>query len=526
MIPEVKIIADLQENEQTRVAMLENGKLAEIFIEYNFLDEHEENNSGHGFLSPPTKTSKLSRQGDIFKARVDTVVPAINAAFVALTSRNHKTFNEPRNAFLYLSEALNDTDIKPGRELIVQVTKNARKNKAPRVSSRVSIPGRWIVIVPNSDEIGVSRRIFDNNERKRLKKIAEDLQAQTPGFGIIIRTAAENIDEEFLRRDLKSLLGLWHEIETRAKNTPAPCLLYRDTGTLGRVMRDEVSGKIDEIIIDAPEEFEQVKNFVERFYPEKPNVQLYEGITPIFDYFGIESEIQKALDRKVWLRSGAYLVIDQTEALTVIDVNTGKFTSAPDMRHTVLATNMEAAEEIARQLRLRAIGGIVVVDFIDMEFDEDRQELLRHFDKFLCRDRLKARVFSITQLGLVELTRKRERPDLRSVLTRNCPVCGDNGFVDREENITMKIKRFIRKLTMANNSEAFLIQTSPHMAAYIYNYLDDWEEEFERRIFIASMQNFDWGKYRVEFQGDLKSVENHAKSLRLQGKGSTIIYRT
>ena len=479
---ELKIIADLKEREQSRVALLEDGKLSEIFIEYNF---------------------EASRtQGDIFKARVETVVPAISAAFVSISTKK-QNINEPHNAFLYLNENEFTAKFKPGNELIVQIIKNARKNKAPRVTTRISIPGRWLVLVPDSDETGVSRRISDNDERKRLKKIASDLSLENPGFGIIIRTAAEGINEEFLRSDLISLLALWRGIEEKYKKNPAPCLLYRDTGTLGRVLRDEVAGKIDEVIIDDPEEFERAENFVERFFIEKPDIKLYTELTPIFEYFGIESEIQKALDKKVWLRSGAYLVIDQTEALTVIDVNTGKFTTAPDMRHTVLATNLEAAEEIARQLRLRSIGGIIIVDFIDMEFTEDRAELLKSFEKFLSHDRLKAKIFSITQLGLVELTRKRERPDLKSVLSRNCPVCCDNGFVEREENIAMNIKRFIRKITGANNSKVFLIQTSIHIANYINeNFIEEWQKEFKRKIFIEGVQGFAWNKYRLEYQGN------------------------
>ena len=483
---EIKIIADLKEREQSRIAFLEDGKLSEIFIEYNF--------------------EVLRTQGDIFKARVETIVPAISAAFVSISTKKQNK-NEPHNAFLYLDENERTSKLKSGSELIVQIIKNARKNKAPRVTARVSVPGRWLVLVPDSDEIGVSRRINDPDERKRLKKFAEELSQELKGFGIIIRTAAEGISEEFLRNDFNSSLSLWREIEEKAKNTAAPCLLYRDTGTLGRVLRDEVSGKIDEIIIDDNEEFERAKSFVERFFPEKPDIKFYTENTPIFEYFGIESEIQKALDKKVWLRSGAYLVFDQTEALTVIDVNTGKFTNAPDMRHTVLATNLEAAEEIARQLRLRSIGGIIIVDFIDMDFREDKAELLKHFEKFLSHDRLKAKVFSITQLGLVELTRKRERPDLKSILTRNCPVCTDNGFVEREENIAMNIKRFIRKITGANNSEAFLIQTSNHIASYINEkFIDDWQKEFNRKIFIEGVSGFAWSKYRLEYQGSLEKL--------------------
>ena len=520
---DVKIIADLKEVEQSRVAVIENGKLAEIFIDYNFSDLSDndeiinDENSPHDFLAPQT------RQGDIFKARIDTIVPAISAAFLALTSKSAKHKNAPRNAFMYLNEASNPNELKPGKEIIVQVTKNARKNKAPRVSPRISVPGRWLVLVPDNDEVGVSKRIFDNSERKRLKKIADELKAEVPGFGIIIRTAAENIPENLLRSDLKSLIDLWQEIFAKARKSQGPCLLYRDNGTLGKVLRDEISGNINEIIINDEQEFQQAESFIERFYPEKPPLTLYSGITPIFEYFGIEEEINKALDKKVWLKSGAYLVFDQTEALTVIDVNTGKFTSAPDMRHTVLATNLEAADEISRQLRLRSIGGIIIIDFIDMELEQDKNELLRHFEKLLRHDRLKAHVYSITELGLVELTRKRERPDLKSILTRNCPVCNDNGFVEREENIAMRIKRFIRKITSANNSQAFIIQTSSQIANYIYGYLDDWQEEFQRKIFIAAMHNFHWNKFRLEYQGDLKSAETHAKNLRTQGNK---IYRT
>ena len=523
-MPDIKIIADLREHEQSRIALLEDGKLAEIFIEYS---SQIDDDGSQDFARYNAKISRLSRQGDIFMARVETIVPAINAAFVALTSKaqtSHQKGKNPdgRNAFMFLNES---KGIKAGQNIIVQITKNARQNKAPRVSSRVSIPGRWLVLVPDSDELGVSRRISDNHERKRLKKIAEELKALVPSFGIVIRTAAEGVSQELLYSDLQNLLTLWTDIKRKADNSHSPCLLYRDTGILGRVLRDNITGHVDEIILDDKEELERSQGFVERFFPERPNLQLYTGVTPIFEYFGIEQDIQKALDRKVWLRSGAYLVIDQTEALTVIDVNTGKFISAPDMRHTVLATNLEAAEEIARQLRLRAIGGIVIVDFIDMEDENDRHQLIQHFSECVAYDRLKAHVFSITQLGLVELTRKRERSDLRSILTKNCPLCGGDGFVEREESIAVRIKRFVRKITTANNSEAFILQTSKFMAEYIYQFLDEWEQEFSRKILIASVSSFETGKFRLEFQGDIQSAEERAKSLRLESKGHTIIYR-
>ena len=514
-MPDVKIIADLKEHEQQRIAILEDGKLAEIFIEYAEQEEASEDGKHSA------KISKLSREGDIFKARIDTLLPAINAAFLAISA--HKD-NQPRNAFIYLNELHN---LKVGQNIIVQVIKNARGNKAPRVSSRISLPGRWLVLVPYSQELGVSRRIEDNKERKRLKAIAEQFRENLPDCGIVIRTAAQGVALEHLQEDLNSLLLLWQDIEHKAQITPAPCLLYRDTGTLGRVLRDEVAGNIDEIIIDDPDEFERTQAFISHFFTERPNLELYTENAPIFDYFGVEQEIVKALDRKVWLRSGGYLVIDQTEALTVIDVNSGKFTSAPDMRQTTLAVNLEAADEIARQLRLRSIGGIVVVDFIDMDNNHDRKTLLAHFGECLKHDRLKARVFSITQLGLVELTRKRLHQDLHGLLTRNCPLCSGNGWVEREENISARIKRFIRKVTSVNNSsEAFIIQTSRLIAEYLYNFLDEWQEEFGRKILLAAVSSFELGKFRLDFQGNLREAEARAKQLRLQGKGKTTIYRT
>ncbi|MBQ7219843.1 MAG: Rne/Rng family ribonuclease [Synergistaceae bacterium] len=502
---DVKIIADLAEHEQSRVAILEDGRLSDLFIEYSFSDDDDP--SG-GFKMPSPKVSRLSRQGDIFMGRVETILPAINAAFVSLSAKSSRHSNDTHNAFLYLSEG---KSLRAGQHIIVQVTKNARQNKAPRVSTRISVPGRWLVIVPDSDELGVSRRIADNQERRRLKVIAEALKAENPGFGVVIRTAAEGVSEELLRSDLASLLSLWQDIKAKAKNVHAPGLLYRDMGTLGRVLRDDVSGKIDQIIINDKDEFADTQSFLTRFFPDNPELVLYEGTAPIFEYFGIEAEIQKALDRKVWLRSGAYLVIDQTEALTVIDVNSGKFTSAEDMRQTTLAVNLEAADEIARQIRLRSIGGIVVTDFIDMESGDDRNTLLKHFAEILRPDRLKARVFSITQLGLVELTRKRERPDLRSVLTRTCPYCNGDGVIEREESIALRIKRFIRKVTSATNAEAYVLQANRHIAEYISHYLDEWEMEFGRKIFIIGIHGFDRDKFRLEYQGDLKSAEAHAK---------------
>ena len=506
-----KIIADTLENEETRVAILENGRLADIFIERMW--DHQ-------------------KAGEIYKARVESVLPGINAAFVSI--------GDGRNAFLYLNDA-KGMNISPNRELVVQVTKSARKNKGARVTPRLSLPGRYLVLIPHGDEAGVSRRITSEDERKRLRHFAKELRGDD--FGVIIRTAAEGMDAEALVQDVESLLALWREIEHNAAQQQAPCLLYKDMGLLGRVLRDEVYNDIDEILVDDEDEFENVKKFISMLYCEgkeqnackernyRPNVSLYRGVVPIFEYYRIEHEIEQAVERKVWLRSGAYLVIEHTEALTVIDVNTGKYVGdtltlgSMNMRHTVLDTNLEAAEEIARQLRLRAIGGIVVIDFIDMEFEEDRQRLLARLEEVFHPDRSRARIFSMTQLGLVELTRKRGRPDLKSILTRSCPFCSDSGWVLREDTIAMSMKRFLRKVGHANKSEAVLIQANAAVAKYVNDlYLKSWEEEFGRKIIIVGVPNFTWSKYRIEAQGAREAIERRALQMERR-ENVLVVYR-
>ena len=502
-----KIIADTLENEETRVAILDNGRLADIFVERMW--DHQ-------------------KAGEIYKARVESVLPGINAAFVSI--------GDGRNAFLYLNDA-KGINVCPNQELVVQVTKTARKNKGARVTPRLSLPGRYLVLIPHGDEAGVSRRIASEDERKRLRHFAKELRGDD--FGIIVRTAAEGVDGEALINDVESLMTLWREIEYNATRQQAPCLLYKDMGLLGRVLRDEVRDDIDEIVVDGEDELENVKNFVSMLYSggkernaskqPRPNVSLYRGVVPIFEYYGIEREIEQALERKVWLRSGAYLFIEHTEALTVIDVNTGKYVGdalgGMSMRHTVLDTNLEAAEEIARQLRLRAVGGIVVIDFIDMEFEEDRQRLLARLEEVFHSDRSRASVFSITQLGLVELTRKRGRPDLRSILTRSCPFCSDNGWVLREDTVAMSIKRFLRKVGHANKSEAVLMQANATVAKYVNDlYLNSWEEELGRKILIAGIPDFAWSKYRIEAQGTHEVIERRARQMERR-ESAIIVHR-
>ncbi|HQG98534.1 MAG TPA: ribonuclease E/G, partial [Thermotogota bacterium] len=266
--------------------------------------------------------------------------------------------------------------------------------------------------------------------------------------------------------------------------------------TLMKIIYGAEQPTAGEIIVDGEEEYRHIGEYVNSFFSRnRPDLSLHRGPTPLFEFYGLEKELETALERKVWLRSGAYLIIDHTEALTVIDVNTGKFVGETDLRHTVVETNLEAVDEIARQLRLRAIGGIVVIDFIDMEYEEDRAELLRRLENAFQGDRYRARVFGVSRLGLVEITRKRARPDIRSVLTRGCPFCGGYGWVQKEDTVALSIKRFLRKVSGANRSEAVLVEANAAIARYVAEtYLTLWESELERRIIPLEREDFPWGR--------------------------------
>lgn len=478
-----KIIANCIDTEETRVAIWEDGRLAELFVE---------------------RMWERQKAGEIYKARIDTVLPGIHAAFVNI--------GDGRNAFLYLNDA-RGLHLEPNQEVVVQVIKTARKNKGARVTTRLSLPGRYAVLVPGGQESGVSKRITDDEERKRLKALAKELRG--PGHGIIIRTAAEGVDSEAIAHDVEWLLALWREIEHDGVVQAAPCLLYKDIGLIGRVLRDELTRQVSEIIVDGEEEYRNVREHLPGLCGAPlPEVTLYTGTTPLFEYYSIEREIEAALERKVWLKSGAYLVIDHTEALTVVDVNTGKYIGTTDLRHTVLETNLEAADEIARQLRLRAIGGIIVIDFIDMDFEEDRSQLLHRLEDAFQHDRYRAKIFGVSQLGLVEITRKRARSDIRSTLTRNCPACAGTGLVLREDTIAMSMKRFLRKVSMANKSEAFLIEAHPSVAQYVREtYVPLWGEELGKEIFVAEVPEFAWNKFRLDVQGSVEQVERRVEQM-------------
>ncbi len=492
---ERKIFVNAIDPEETRVAIIEDGHLAEIFVE---------------------RMWDRQRSGEIYKARVDNVAPSMNAAFLNL--------GDGRNAFLYLEDA-RGFDVRQNSEILVQVTKTARKGKGARVTARISLPGRFLVLVPGGKETGVSKRISEN-ERDRLRSFARSIRPENAG--IIVRTAAEGVEQDVLEEDLSSLVDLWDEIQRMARDQDAPCLLYQDLGLVGRILRDEPNRSVEEIIVDGKEDHENILSSLGRFFRagELPEVTLYKSNIPLFEFYGIEKDLENALNRKVWLGSGAYLIIDQTEALTVIDVNTGKFISEGDPRSSILKTNLESAREITRQLRLRAIGGIVVIDFIDMEEVEDQQKLIRTLKDLFKEDRYRARVFGVTDLGLVELTRKRARSDIRSIFTRNCPFCSGTGVVYKEETLAMDLKRFIRKVVLSGNPQALLIESHPVLAMFVTEgFLSLWEEEFGIRIFIREISDTPWNKFRLEAQGPLEQVEHRIALLEQRGSES-VVHRT
>lgn len=490
------ILANTVDPEESRVAIVENGRLGELFIE---------------------RMWECQKIGEIYKARVESVLPGMHAAFVGL--------GDGRNGFLYLNDA-KGVDVQTGSEILVQVAKTARRNKGARVTTRLSLPGRYLVLVPGGHNVGVSKRILREEERARLKEIARGMN--TEGCGVIMRTASEGIDAGVLIEDFEQLKALWHNIKSAAAKLPAPTLLYKDIGLVARVLRDELTSEVAQIVVDNQEEYDRVKEYLEqhRRAETMPALTLHRSSVPLFEYYDMEKEIAALLDNKVWLKSGAYLVIDQTEALTVIDVNTGKYTGGTSLRDTVLATNLEAAEEIAWQLRLRAIGGIIVIDFIDMEQEEDRQALLRKLDEVFAADRCRVHVYGISPLGLVEMTRKRARADLRAVLTRPCPMCDAGARVLKEDALALMLKRFIRKVFMSGRSQAALIDANDSVASYTADvFLKSWEEEFGRTIFLRGQSALPLDKFRLEMQGTRSGVEARAAFLHSRGDPG-VVYRT
>jgi ribonuclease E len=370
--------------------------------------------------------------GNIYLGRVQNVLPGMEAAFVEIGT--------PKNAVLYRGDVQYDKEdvedsggrieqlLRPGQTVVCQVTKNPIGTKGARLTQEVSLAGRFVVLIPNSSTYGISKRLSDD-ERRRLRRILDGIRPE--GHGLIVRTAAEGATAEDLRRDVERLMAQWNAIEELARWARAPALLHREPDLAVRVIREEFNKDYRGVIIDDPTLYEEVREYVAAFVPELVDrIEYYDDPTlPLFERHHVHEQLHKALDRKVWLPSGGSLIIERTEALTVIDVNTGPNVGTSSLEETVYRNNLEAAEEIARQLRLRDIGGIIVIDFIDMEIKRNRDDVLRCFKEALARDKTRTQVFDISELGLVQMTRKRVSEGLVESFSATCPTCNGRGII-------------------------------------------------------------------------------------------------
>jgi ribonuclease G len=478
--PERTIVVNATSRE-SRIAILEKGILAEIFIE---------------------RESSPGVVGNVYKGRVSKVLPGMQSAFVDIGLE--------RDAFLYVSDIspgfedyegplnLDDVEggdeirkdvpkpdrrapiqalLKEGQELLVQVTKEGIGTKGARITSYVTIAGRFLVLMPQVDHVGVSRKIGDARERTRLRKIVE--KARKHGLGFVIRTVADGAGKEELEGDVKFLTGIWEEIRREAEKKGAPSLVRREMDPLLRVLRDHFNAGVTKVIVDGEKARKQAVDFLALFDPnDTRKVQHYDEDMPIFDRYGVQVELDKALKSKVWLKSGGYLVINQTEALVAIDVNTGKFVGRRNLEETVLKTNLEAVGEIVRQLRLRDLGGIIVVDFIDMEDRKNRRKLNESFEKELMKDRARTKVLQISDFGLVEITRQRTKKSLERLLTRSCPYCAGTGKVKSNPTVLFEVQREIRRLAPSLDGRKLVIRANPEVAA---------EMEMERGVILEGL---------------------------------------
>lgn len=434
---------------ETRVALVENGVLQEVYIE---------------------REGKLGLVGNIYKGRVSRVLPGMQAAFIDAGLE--------RAAFLHASDIVNNTSsvegddaqkhesinalVSEGQDIRVQVIKDPLGTKGARLTTQESIAARFLVFMPGPEYIGISQRIEDEQERSRLKDLLESIVKEDKyRGGYIIRTVAEGVSETELRADVEFLNRMWGSIQERSSEAKSGSLVYEDLKLAMRMMRDLVSPDIEKIRIDSRETHAKAKKFAEKFIPEvAERIEYYPGERPLFDLYSVEDEIQKALEKKVLLKSGGYLIIDQTEAMTTIDVNTGGFVGHRNLEETIFKTNLEAAQSIARQLRLRNLGGIIILDFIDMDDEEHKRKVLHALEKSLEKDYAKCHISQVSALGLVEMTRKRSRESLEHILCEACPTCSGRGSLKTAETVCFEIFREILREARQYEAQTFLVLAS------------------------------------------------------------------
>lgn len=496
---------------ETRVALVENGVVVELHIERD-------------------RSQEL--MGNIYRGRVARVLPGMQASFVDISLG--------RTAFLYvadvyrdfsdleqmmLANASTDQDIDPidseisqidqlhetslqiedllheGQNIMVQVAKEPLGNKGARLTSHISLPGRHLVLMPTVNHIGISRRIEDKEERERLKGIIRKVR---PGpLGFIVRTVAEDGTEKKLEAEMGFLLKLWDNIQGKMEKGTSPGLLHKDLSISLRAVRDLFTKEVDRLIIDSDEEYENIMEFIDTFDPTlKYSVELYEGADPIFDAFGIEIEISRALGNKIWLKSGGYIVIELTEALTAIDVNTGSYVGKRNLEETIFKTNLEAVKEIAYQLRFRNIGGLIVIDFIDMEKPSNRERVSMALKEALSRDKAKTNILQISDLGLIEMTRKRTRASLNRLLSNSCFYCEGRGTLKSAKTICYEIFRDLeREYTNPEEGGQVYVLVNPEIETVLredeQKAIIDLEKRIGRGIIIIGKKTFHLEQYEI-----------------------------
>lgn len=480
---------------ETRVALLEHGTLAELYVE---------------------RAADRSLVGNIYKGRVIKVLPGMQACFVDT--------GLPRAAFLYVSDVQDSTReygmflgleeeidyrddapsalegwpprtiedmLNEGQEVLVQVAKDPMGTKGARITTNISLPGRHLVLMPHMQHIGVSRRIRQEKERQRLRELIQEIRPGAMGF--IARTASEGVEEEELRAEMSFLIQLWEVISSNAERGPVPRLMYTELDMTLRAVRDLMVGEVDRLEIDSPREYQRILGFLDAYLPHyKDRVQLYEEPEPIFDAYHIEMEIARALERKIWLKSGGYILIEETEALTSIDVNTGRYVGRHNPEETILKINLEAAKEIAYQLRLRNIGGIIIIDFIDMERESSREQVFQALKDALKRDRSRTNILKISGLGLVEMTRKRVKEGIGRQLCEPCPYCEGQGWIKSTNTLCYDVLREIRREAAHSTSLQgdILVEVHPEVAHALCEEerigLEELEYDLNRRILVRA----------------------------------------
>ncbi|MEQ1919239.1 MAG: Rne/Rng family ribonuclease, partial [Elusimicrobiota bacterium] len=462
--------------EETRIAILENGRLSEL---------HWERKSSQNIV------------GNVYKGTVENVLPGISSAFVNIGFE--------KNAYLYISDVLGDKNapidqtLKKGQTVMVQVAKEAISTKGPKVTMDVSLPGRYLVFTPYQEYVGISKHIAEPEERQRLEKIVDKLvKAHLNGKGVVVRTEAEGATEEELEREVKYLQNLWATVQKKYEEQPSPAILHNDLGLAMQIARDVLSDQVYVYLLDSKESQKQVIEFVEGFAPElKDRIKLYEAKTPIFKAFNIEKQIETIRETKVNLPNGGSIVIQEAESLCAIDVNTGRFTGSKSQEETVTATNIEAATLVANQIRLRNIGGIIVVDFIDMRKASNRAKVMEAFADACKGDRAKIRILPITRLGLIELTRERKRMSTAALLTAECPQCRASGRVLSVETLRIKIQREIFEMTGGRPGGSIKVSLHPSVAESFRSQQPIIEKNVQRAVRIQSDPNLMWEDYHI-----------------------------